>query len=68
MQHIIKPPKGCSFQDIKSDIQIIDGKIVVKLTYPNGFVITDNFDGETHSLITSGELIDLGNGIFQVPN
>lgn len=63
----IKPPEGCNPKDIKKDITILDDVTTVILTYPNGFQMKTIIKGDEYNVTLSGELIDLGNGIFQVP-
>ena len=42
--------------------------IETKLTYPNGFTVTSVICGDDQTITPSGELVDLGNGVYQVPN
>jgi len=42
--------------------------VETKLTYPNGFTVTSVISGSEQIVTPSGELIDLGNGIYQIPN
>jgi len=67
-QITIKPPNGCLEKDINKSIDMTDEKIIVTLTYPNGFVVQSTIIGDEQNIVTSGDLIDLGDGVFQVPN
>lgn len=64
----IKPPEGCKPGEIKKDITMLGDKTTVVLTYPSGFTIKTVIQGDEQLITPSGELIDLGNGIYQVPN
>lgn len=68
MNFTIKPPAGCKVEDIKIESTMSNNIIETKLTYPNGFTITSIVKGEEQTITPSGELIDLGNGCYQVPN
>lgn len=68
MNITIKPPTGCSYNDIKKEVTMDNDVITTKLTYPNGFTVTSVIKGEEQLITPSGELIDLGNGVYQVPN
>lgn len=68
MEFTIKPPEGCSGEDIKKEITMNGDIIKTVLTYPNGFTITSVIKGDKQTVTPSGELIDLGNGVFQIPN
>lgn len=68
MEFTIKPPKGCKTTDIKKEITMDNGIIKTILTYPNGFTITSVIKGDEQVVTPSGQLIDLGNNIYQVPN
>ena len=68
MQFKIKPPEGCKAKDIKIESKMINDIIETKLTYPNGFTVTSVICGDDQTITPSGELVDLGNGVYQVPN
>ena len=68
MQFKIKPPEGCKAKDIKIECEMTNDIIETKLTYPNGFTVTSVICGDDQTITPSGELVDLGNGVYQVPN
>ena len=68
MQFKIKPPEGCKAKDIKIESKMTNDIIETKLTYPNGFTVTSVICGDDQTITPSGELVDLGNGVCQVPN
>ena len=68
MQFKIKPPEGCKAKDIKIESKMTNDIIETKLTYPNGFTVTSVICGADQTITPSGELVDLGNGVYQVPN
>ena len=68
MQFKIKPPEGCKAKDIKIESKMTNDIIETKLTYPNGFTVTSVIYGDDQTITPSGELVDLGNGVYQVPN
>lgn len=62
-------PEGCDPKDIKRTIIEENGFLKIVSTYPNGFVLTIERDSENNfKIIPSGEVIDLGNGVYQIPN
>lgn len=68
MEFVIKPPEGCSVENIKKEITMENDTIKVVMTYPNGFTLTSIIKGENQTVIPSGKLIDLGDGVYQIPN
>lgn len=68
MGFIIKPPKGCTANDLKKTVTMENDTITVVVTYPNGFTVTSVIKGDEQIVTPSGKLIDLGDGVFQVPN
>ena len=68
MQFKIKPPEGCKAKDIKIESKMTNDIIETKLTYPNGFTVTSVICGDDQTITPSGELVDLGNEVYQVPN
>ena len=68
MQFKIKPSEGCKAKDIKIESKMTNDIIETKLTYPNGFTVTSVICGDDQTITPSGELVDLGNGVYQVPN
>ena len=68
MGFTIKAPEGCKTEDIKIETKMLKNTIETTVTYPNGFFVKAIMDGVKNTLIPSGELIDLGNGDFQIPN
>lgn len=68
MNITIKPPKGCNQNDIKKEITMDNNIIKTVITYPNGFVVTSIIKEDEHIITPSGQLIDLGDGVYQVPN
>ena len=68
MQFKIKPPEGCKAKDIKIESKMTNDIIETKLTYPNGFTVTSVICSDDQTITPSGELVDLGNGVYQVPN
>lgn len=68
MNITIKPPKGCNPNDIKKQVTMDRDIITTVLTYPNGFTVTSVISGKDQVVTPSGELIDLGDGVYQVPN
>lgn len=68
MQFKIKPPEECKAKDIKIESKMTNDIIETKLTYPNGFTVTSVICGDDQTITPSGELVDLGNGVYQVPN
>ena len=68
MEFTIKPPEGCKANDIKIESRITNNVVETKLIYPNGFTVTSVICGDNQTVTPSGELIDLGNGVYQVPN
>lgn len=68
MEVTIKPPEGCKAEDIKIESKMSNNIVETKLTYPNGFTVTSVISGSEQIVTPSGELIDLGNGIYQIPN
>ena len=68
MQFKIKPPEGCKAKDIKIESKMTNDIIETKLTYPNSFTVTSVICGDDQTITPSGELVDLGNGVYQVPN
>lgn len=68
MEFRIKPPKGCSPDEIKKEITMNDDVVKVVITYPNGFTVTSLIRNDEQTVIPSGNLIDLGNGVFQIPD
>ena len=68
MQFKIKPPEGCKAKDIKIESKMTNDIIETKLTYPNGFTVTSVICGDDQTITPSEELVDLGNGVYQVPN
>ena len=68
MQFKIKPPEGCKAKDIKIESKMTNDIIETKLTYPNGFTVTSVICGDDQTITPSGELVDLRNGVYQVPN
>ena len=64
----IKPPVGCTAEDLKIESKMECNIIESKVTYPNGCTVTSIIKGTEQTIIPSGELIDLGNGVYQVPN
>ena len=68
MQFKIKPPEGYKAKDIKIESKMTNDIIETKLTYPNGFTVTSVICGDDQTITPSGELVDLGNGVYQVPN
>ena len=68
MQFKIKPPEGCKAKDIKIESKMTNDIIETKLTYPNGFTVTSVICGDDQTITPIGELVDLGNGVYQVPN
>ena len=69
MRTQILNPKGCNPNDIQRTIHTENGITKIVSKYPNGFVLTIDQDSEGNFTITpSGEVIDLGNGVFQIPD
>lgn len=69
MRTQILNPKGCNPNDIQRTIHTENGITKIVSKYPNGFVLTVDQDAEGNFTITpSGEVIDLGNGVFQIPD
>lgn len=68
MQFKIKPPEGCKAKDIKIESKMTNDIIETKLTYPNGFTVTSVICDDDQTITPSGELVDLGNGVYQIPN
>lgn len=64
----IKPPEGCKIEDIKIESKMMNGRVETKLTYPNGFTVTSVINENGQVVTPSGNLIDLGNVVFQIPN
>lgn len=62
-------PKGCNPNDIQRTTHIENGVTRIASKYPNGFVLTVDQDAEGNFTISpSGEIIDLGNGVYQIPD
>jgi hypothetical protein len=62
-------PKGCNPNDIQRTIHTEHGITRIVSKYPNGFVLTVEQDVDVNfTIISSGEVIDLGNGVFQIPD
>lgn len=62
-------PKGCNPNDIQRTIHTENGITRIVSKYPNGFVLTVEQDVDGNfTIIPSGEVIDLGNGVFQIPD
>lgn len=60
-------PKGCNPNDIQRTIHTEHGITRIVSKYPNGFVLTVEQDVDGNfTIIPSGEVIDLGNGVFQI--
>lgn len=68
MDITILPPKGCNPEDIKTVTTTEKGVTTILMIYPNGFTVTGVSKDGKQTLTPSGQLIDLGNGIYQVPN
>ena len=68
MDITIKPPTGCKLEDIKTMVTMENGVTTLIMTYPNGFTVTGVSKDGKQTITPSGTLIDLGNGIYQVPN
>ena len=49
-------------------MSITNNIVETKLTYPNGFTLTSVINGNEQVTTPSGELISLGNGVYQIPN
>ena len=64
----ILAPNGCSKEDIKNSVTIEGNTIKTVLIYPNGFVLTVLYENGIYNISSNGELIDLGNGVYQIPN
>ena len=64
----ILAPNGCSSEEIKKSVTIEGNTIKTVLTYPNGFVLTVLYENGIFNVSSNGELIDLGNGFYQIPN
>lgn len=62
-------PKGCNPNDIQRTTYTENGVTKIISKYPNGFTLIIEEDQNGGFTITpSGELIDLGNGVFQIPD
>lgn len=62
-------PEGCDPNDIERFITNENGVMKIVSTYPNGFVLTIEHGKDGAFTITpSGEVINLGNGVYQIPN
>lgn len=62
-------PKGCNPNDIQRTIHTEHGITRIVSKYPNSFVLTVEQDVDGNfTIIPSGEVIDLGNGVFQIPD
>lgn len=62
-------PKGCNPNDIQRTIHTENGITRIVSKYPNGFVLTVEQDVDGNfTIIPNGEVIDLGNGVFQIPD
>ena len=68
MNFTIKPPEGCKVEDIKIESKTTNNTVETKLTYPNGFTVNSIINENGQVVTPSGDLIDLGNGVFQIPN
>lgn len=69
MKTKILNPERCNPNDIKRTISEENGITKIVSTYPNGFTLTIEQDDKGNFTITpSGEVINLGNGVFQIPN
>lgn len=64
MNFTIKPPEGCKVEDIKIESKMTNDTVETKLTYPNGFTVTSVINENGQVVTPSGDLIDLGNGVF----
>lgn len=62
-------PKGCNPNDIQRTIHTENGITRIVSKYPNGFFLTVEQDVDGNfTIIPSGEIIDIGNGVFQIPD
>lgn len=62
-------PEGCDPNDIECVITNENGVMKIVSNYPNGFVLTIEHGKDGVFTITpSGEVINLGNGVYQIPN
>lgn len=68
MNFTIKPPEGCKVEDIKIETNMTKDTVTTIVTYPNGFTVTSIVKGSEQTIVPSGKLIDLGDGVFQIPN
>lgn len=69
MRTKILNPEGCNPNDIQRKASIENGITRIISKYPNGFTLTIEQDQNGNfTIIPSGEVIDLGNGVFQIPN
>ncbi len=69
MRTKILNPEGCNPNDIQRKTSIENGITRIISKYPNGFTLTIEQDQNGNfTIIPSGEVIDLGNGVFQIPN
>lgn len=68
MNITILPPKGCKNEEIRKDITMEGKTVKIVMTYPNGFTVTYLSQDDKNTVTPSGTLIDLGNGVYQVPN
>ena len=68
MDITILPPEGCKPEEIKTITTTENGVTTLLMIYPNGFTVTGVSKDGQQTLTPSGQLIDLGNGVYQVPN
>ena len=62
-------PDGCNPNDIKRTITTKNGITTMISSYPNGFILTIKQDNDGNfTIVPSKELVNLGNGVYQIPN